>query len=244
MTFSDDDVQKKLPEHFVLAWENTDGKKGSGDSYVTKPGEDLPYQPRMAAGFNNSQIIILAPDGTVLNVYPGYWNGSFFKKIIHANWLLFRQVWTNKDLPEKRKKKIYHSFYRGEARLLKNEKIGVPPEQRKLLLPKESKRDSYRVHEVEKVKGGGKQGADPMRNKKKIIHLKIKLTKEPYFMTSWSEFDVVSFVGLPSGFSKFYGIEPENSESDDNGEEVQQTDYQDKEESEGDEDESFEDEEK
>ncbi len=214
VTFSDDELQNRLPENFVLAWDNTEGMKGSGDSYRTKPGQDLPYRPRMASGYNNSQVIVLTPEGRVLNVYPGYWSPDFFKKAIQASWLLYRNVWTSDRYTQKQKEKLLKAFYREEARLLYNYKIGVPADLRKHLIGPNDPAGARSLVSVQDVAGGGKSGTQKLRNHKKVAMMKKRLTKEKYFLTSWKNFDTVQFVGIPSGFAKFYGIDPKDEKKE------------------------------
>ncbi len=213
VTFSDPELQERLSDHFVLAWENTEGKNGSGNSYSTAPGEELPYRPRMVSGYNNSQVILLDPDGTVLNVYPGYWSPKYFKKAIQANWMFYRNVWTSDRYSAEKKKSILRTFYRQEARLLYNYKVGIPPGLRKHFTGADDPDQTTSLVSIKKVAGGGKSGSQKLRNHKKVAKMKMRLTSKKYFLKSWDHFDTVQFVGIPSGFSKFYGIEPEEKTS-------------------------------
>jgi len=223
VTFSDRELQNRLPDHFVLAWDNTEGMKGSGNSYRTAPGEELPYRPRMASGYNNSQVIMMAPDGTVLNVYPGYWSPKFFKKAIQSSWMFYKNVWTSDRFNQKQKEKILKAFYRAEAKLLYNYKIGVPSGLQQFFIGPNDPAGTKSLISVKTVKGGGKHATQKMRNYKKVAKMKKRMTKDKYFLTSWESFDAVQFVGIPSGFSKFYGIKAKKN--DDSGSDFKQLNY-------------------
>lgn len=110
-----DEVRELLAERFVCGWQNI-WKQG----FV---GESRGYDLRQhavgttnGAGGRNVQILVLAPDLTVLHVLPGFWHPEdLVRELRFAEGLAM--VWRDPALSREQKEAMFASMQRAEPRL-------------------------------------------------------------------------------------------------------------------------------
>ncbi|HVY63124.1 MAG TPA: hypothetical protein VHF22_15810 [Planctomycetota bacterium] len=101
MSLSDPQVLSLLRGHFVCGWKNIEG-----EAYAGKSGDHMPSNPAVrttnGAGPHNTQLFILASDGTVLHCLPGYWDPRDLAREIGLASQL-NAVWRNGALTREQK---------------------------------------------------------------------------------------------------------------------------------------------
>jgi len=71
VTLSDRRVQKQLDKQFVCTWGNVEGDPVAGESFAHAPS-DPPATCIRGNGEHNIQVLVLTPDGELLNAVAGY----------------------------------------------------------------------------------------------------------------------------------------------------------------------------
>lgn len=71
MTLSDSKVQRSLQKNFVCVWENTEGDPVAGASFAHDPSDAPPTCIR-GNGEHNLQLLMLTPEGQILNATSGF----------------------------------------------------------------------------------------------------------------------------------------------------------------------------
>lgn len=73
MTLPDPEVQRVLANEFVLGWQNIEKAEHVGLSHGYRKDQTA-VGTTNGAGGRNLQIVLMAPDSTVLHVLPGFWH--------------------------------------------------------------------------------------------------------------------------------------------------------------------------
>jgi len=75
VTLPDEEVMELLSERFVIGWQNIERQSHVGVSRGYKCDQTA-VGTTNGAGGRNVQIVVMAPDETVVHVLPGFWNAE------------------------------------------------------------------------------------------------------------------------------------------------------------------------
>jgi hypothetical protein len=114
VSLPDDEVMNLLQHDFVVTWRNIqkDGFVGLSQGYRA---DQSAIGTTNGAGGRNVQLVILAPDETVLHVLPGFWhpedlaNELRFARALHLLWL-------DEDKTPVQKQAMYLAMHRAHVR--------------------------------------------------------------------------------------------------------------------------------
>ncbi|MBI3270689.1 MAG: hypothetical protein HYZ53_16920 [Planctomycetes bacterium] len=110
MTLSSDQVLSTLQANFVSGWRNIQGEEYCGRS-GQHPTDTAAVYTTNGAGPHNTQLFMLAADGTVLHCLPGFWSPEdFLTEAAFAKDL--NGVWQNPSLSRAEKDKLFTSMHK------------------------------------------------------------------------------------------------------------------------------------
>ena len=109
VSLAKDPVYSILKDDFVVGYKNIDGKNFAGIPHQHGPDENV-GDTTNGAGAHNLQLLVLAPDGTVLTCLPGYWSGPDLAFELAFAKDLYK-LWKDADLTVDEKRARYSSLH-------------------------------------------------------------------------------------------------------------------------------------
>lgn len=122
MTLPNEDVTKVLTDRFVLAWRNIEKDAHVGLSHGYKPDQTA-VGTTNGAGGRNVQLVVLAPDETVLHVMPGFWHADDLLAELRLA-LDVHRLWRDEELGAEKKTEMFAALHRSFVRRQSPETIG------------------------------------------------------------------------------------------------------------------------
>jgi len=113
VTFADPKVVDFLNKRFVVTWNNHSHERPAAGQQAPYSSAEIAAYPEGGGG-NNLVTVIAAPDGTVLNSFPGYWTVETFLQELD-----FSLGLTRENAAGRRAERM-HSLQDQAAKLLKS----------------------------------------------------------------------------------------------------------------------------
>jgi hypothetical protein len=121
VTLPDPEVLTMLSDRFVLGTQNIDREKHVGLSQGYRPNQTA-IGTTNGAGGRNVQLVVLAADGTVLHVLPGFWHAEDLLPELRFA-LELNTLHRRTDLPAEGKLAMYRAMHRSFVRRLSPETL-------------------------------------------------------------------------------------------------------------------------
>ena len=181
MSLSDPKVFDKLKSDFICGWRDIGDQPYCGNSGKHPVNLDAVYTTN-GAGPHNTQLFILAADGTVLHCLPGYWQPQDLAyEIEFANEI--NDVWTDKELTRAEKDKKFAELHAGHIHDHSKEMA-----KRSRMQGFDAKRELKRKETSDCITKGRK-GRDTVKTTDVIMHE--RMAKRPF--VKYADFDTASY---------------------------------------------------
>ncbi|MGE3173844.1 MAG: hypothetical protein AB7O97_14565 [Planctomycetota bacterium] len=121
MTLANDEILKLLESEFVLGWTNIQKEEHVGMSHGYRCTQTA-VGTTNGAGGRNVQLVVLAPDETVLHVMPGFWHPDDLAAELRFARRVHR-LWLDPDLDRAQKERMFDRMHAVHERGLSSDTL-------------------------------------------------------------------------------------------------------------------------